>query len=205
MLWRDVSCSIDQNTFELSIFGGGSHHNVADMYPSIYRDPMAAAYVYFIRAGERIKVGHSANLGRRLRAFQTGNAEECHVVAAIWLRNADDIERSLKDSLAEYRHRQEWFNCSMRQAVETLWGLRSTFVYDEQPQLDLPTDNPLEHECRSMFYEWVKSTYPDVGFAGGIPERELWGMLKNEFLKAHNECVGVELNADHRYDFTDRP
>lgn len=166
---------------------------------------MAAAYVYLIRAGERIKVGHSGNLSRRLCSFQTGNAEECHVIAAIWLRNAEDIERVLKDGLAEYRHRQEWFNVSTRQAIEKLWGLRTSFVYDEQPQLDLATDNPRENECRSIFYEWIKSTYSDAGAPGGIPERELWRMLKDEFLKVHPHCVGVELNAVHRYDFTNRP
>lgn len=165
---------------------------------------MAGAYVYLIRAGERIKVGHSANLSRRLRAFQTGNSEECQVIAAIWVRNAGDIEGKLKDELAEYRHRNEWFNVSTRKAVEKLCKLRSEFVYDEKPQLDLPTNNPLEHECRSMFYEWVKSTYPDSGAPGGIPECELWRSLKDDFLKVHHQCAGVELNADHRYDFTDR-
>ncbi len=57
------------------------------------------AYVYLIREGTRIKVGHSKSVTSRLRLFQTGNAEECHVVAAIWLVNADEIEKHLKDIL----------------------------------------------------------------------------------------------------------
>ncbi len=158
------------------------------------------AYVYLMREGTRIKVGHSKSVISRLRLFQTGNAEECHVVAAIWLLNAEEIETHLKNDLAEYRHRGEWFNISTRQAVSKLWALREMFLYDEPPQLDLPTPhNPLESECRSRFFDWIKRAYPDLN-PRAYNERELWRMLNREFLKEHVECAGVELKKDFYYD-----
>lgn len=148
---------------------------------------MAGSYVYLIRAGERIKVGHSANLDRRLRAFQTGNAEECHVVSAIWLRNAAEVERQLKDNLAQFRHREEWFNVSTRQAVEKLWGLRGMFVYDEQPEtvvIERTYNAPVEKvwtaltdvdQVREWYFDQVREWYfdlkdskPEVGFEFGF-------------------------------------
>jgi hypothetical protein len=162
--------------------------------------PNDGAYIYLIREGPRIKVGRSKSVSSRLRLFQTGNAEECHVVTAIWLLNAEEIEQQLKDDLAEYRHRGEWFTVSTRQALAKLCALRTMFVYDEPPQLDLPTtQNPLESECRSKFFDWIKRTYPDAD-APGCTERELWRMLNREFLKSHGECTGVELKESHHYD-----
>ncbi len=158
------------------------------------------AYVYLIREGTRIKVGHSKSVTSRLRLFQTGNAEECHVVAAILLVNADEIEKHLKDDLAEYRHRGEWFNVSTRQPLAKLWALRAMFVYDGPPQLDLPTpQNPLEKDCRARFFDWIKRTYPDLD-KRAYTERELWRQTKHEFFKEHKECEGVDLKEDWRYD-----
>jgi hypothetical protein len=158
------------------------------------------AYIYLIREGTRIKVGHSKSVVSRLRLFQTGNAEECHVVAAIWLLNAEEIEKRLKDELVEYRHRGEWFNVSERQALAKLCALRATFVCDGLPQLDLPSpQNPLESECRSRFFDWIKRTYPDAD-GRAYTERELWRMLKHEFCKEHGECEAVDLKEDWRYD-----
>jgi hypothetical protein len=74
------------------------------------------------------------------------------------------------------------------------------FLYDETPQLDLPTpQNPLECECRSKFFEWIKETYPDAD-PRFYTERELWEMLKREFLKSHGECDGIELKEGWHYD-----
>jgi hypothetical protein len=158
------------------------------------------AYVYLIREGTRIKVGHSKSVISRLRLFQTGNAEECHVVAAICLLNAEEIEKQLKDDLAEYRHRGEWFNVSTGQAVAKLWALREMFLYDEPRQLDLPTPkNPLESDCRARFFDWIKREYPDAN-PRAYNERELWRKLKRDFLKEHIECAGVELKGDFYYD-----
>src|SRR5205809_6479901 len=102
------------------------------------------AYVYLMREGTRIKVGHSKSVISRLRLFQTGNAEECHVVAAIWMLNPEEIETHIKNDHAEYRHRGEWFNAPTQQAVSELWAVRELFFCDEPPQLDLPAPhNPL--------------------------------------------------------------
>ncbi len=158
------------------------------------------AYVYLIREGTRIKVGHSTSVASRLRLFQTGNADECHVVAAIWLVNAEEIEKQLKDDLAEYRHRGEWFDVSTRQALAKLLALRTMFIHDGPPQLDLPTpQNPLEKDCRSRFFDWIRRTYPDAD-GRTYTERELWRQLKQEFLKEHKECEGVDLKEDWHYD-----
>jgi hypothetical protein len=162
--------------------------------------PSHGAYVYLIREGSRIKVGRTKSVVSRLRLFQTGNAEECHVVAAIWLLNAEDIEKQLKDDLAEFRHRGEWFTVSTRKALEALTTLRKAFLYDEPRQFDLPTpQNPRESECRSRFLEWIKKTYPNAQLKD-YPERELWPMLKDEFLTSHRECDGIERKENWRYD-----
>jgi hypothetical protein len=162
------------------------------------------AYVYLIREGTRVKVGHSKSVTSRLRLFQTGNAEECHVVAAIWLLNAEEIEKQLKDDLAEYRHRGEWFNVSTRQALAKLWTLQAMFVYEGPPQLDLPTpQNPLESDCRGRFFDWIKREYPEAD-PYAYNERELWRKFKRDFLKEHVECAGVELKEEFYYDLRAR-
>ncbi|MBA2435710.1 MAG: GIY-YIG nuclease family protein [Pyrinomonadaceae bacterium] len=160
----------------------------------------SGAYVYLIREGARIKVGSSKSVISRLKLFQTGNAEQCHVVAAIWLLNAQQVEKQLKDDLAEYRHRGEWFNVSTKQAVAKLLQLRNMFLYDGQPQLDLPTpENPLEKDCRTRFFEWIKREFPHAN-PRACTEQELWTKFSHRFLKEHHECRGVELRGDFFYD-----
>lgn len=66
--------------------------------------------LYFIQARTtgRIKIGRSVNPKRRLRALQTGNANELKLIAS--LEGLGWRERDLHETLREWRVSGEWFD-----------------------------------------------------------------------------------------------
>lgn len=68
------------------------------------------SYVYFIaaKATNSVKIGFTAlNPDRRLRAMQTGNADELTLLG--WYDGTIDDEQRWHSRFAEYRIRGEWF------------------------------------------------------------------------------------------------
>ena len=65
-------------------------------------------HVYFLRAGNVVKIGHSTNLRSRFKSLKTGIAEDARVVKA--LPGGRNREREFHKRFAEYRLRGEWFD-----------------------------------------------------------------------------------------------
>jgi hypothetical protein len=65
------------------------------------------ARVYFAKAGDRIKIGWSRNVGARIAQLQTGNPAPVQLLAAI--PGARARERKLHTLFAEHRVSGEWF------------------------------------------------------------------------------------------------
>lgn len=63
--------------------------------------------VYFVRAGDRVKIGFTANLPVRLRRLRAGSSEPIELVRTI--ETTADRERLLHDRYRRYREHGEWF------------------------------------------------------------------------------------------------
>lgn len=73
------------------------------------------AGVYLIKAGERLKIGYSADIAFRVRELQIGCPSVISVVGAIV--GADErVERDLHARFDEYRVHGEWFEYGARLA-----------------------------------------------------------------------------------------
>lgn len=69
--------------------------------------------VYFVRAGDFIKIGMATNVWRRVQGSTTWNPHE--PIPMGWLHtpyeeSAYTLERKLHQIYAQYRHRGEWFH-----------------------------------------------------------------------------------------------
>jgi hypothetical protein len=64
-------------------------------------------YVYFIRAGERIKIGRTTDPGQRMRALQTMHHDALSLVLSIPAHAA--LEDAIHTRFAHLRERGEWF------------------------------------------------------------------------------------------------
>ncbi len=69
-------------------------------------DPVLG-YVYFIRAGDHVKVGYSAQPLDRLQTLQTSHPEKLEILCTI--PGSIKTERSLHARFQSYRVRGEWF------------------------------------------------------------------------------------------------
>lgn len=64
-------------------------------------------YVYFVRAGDRVKIGRAVDLGQRIRALQTMHADELSLVLSIPAHAA--LEPAIQNRFAHLKVRGEWF------------------------------------------------------------------------------------------------
>lgn len=69
--------------------------------------PVFEGWVYFLRVGQRIKIGHAINVENRLKALQTGSPEKIEVVMAV-LGGRRQEERYHARFNAQHE-RGEWF------------------------------------------------------------------------------------------------
>ncbi len=67
----------------------------------------ARGYVYFIRVGERIKVGYSTWPAGRLLALQTANAGKLLILGTMQV--AKEVEKDIHQRFAHLHVRGEWF------------------------------------------------------------------------------------------------
>jgi hypothetical protein len=79
-------------------------------------------WVYFVRAGNLVKIGCSINPRKRLSSMQSGCPTELELVAVV--PGDRDMESSLHDLLADCRVRGEWFELpeDMLKAIVERWG-----------------------------------------------------------------------------------
>lgn len=71
------------------------------------RSPPVRGHVYFIRAGEFIKIGYSTRPLERLRNLQTSNAGTLEIVGT--RRASREFETELHQHFKQFRVRGEWF------------------------------------------------------------------------------------------------
>ena len=67
----------------------------------------AGEVVYFVRAGEAVKIGRTKNLARRLRALATGSAAPLELLAAV--PGGRELEARLHRQWRHLHLRGEWF------------------------------------------------------------------------------------------------
>jgi hypothetical protein len=67
----------------------------------------ALEVVYFLRAGDAIKIGRTKNLARRLRALATGSAAPLELLAAV--PGGRELEARLHRRWRQLHLRGEWF------------------------------------------------------------------------------------------------
>ena len=70
-------------------------------------------YIYAIRMGDSVKIGHSISPQKRLHALQTANPEKLELVwkyNAGELKNAKRVEKRIHNLLYMFRLNGEWFN-----------------------------------------------------------------------------------------------
>ena len=69
-------------------------------------------YVYFISSDDKIKIGYTKNIKRRLKQLQTSNSSQLLLLG--YIEGDKDVEKQLHKRFAQYRIRKngEWFNCS---------------------------------------------------------------------------------------------
>lgn len=65
-------------------------------------------YVYFLRAGNTVKIGFSTNLRGRLEKLRNGNSYPVFICK--FVKGSRKTEASFHKRFAEYRLRGEWFD-----------------------------------------------------------------------------------------------
>lgn len=97
--------------------------------------PHQQGHVYFVRAGEAIKIGFSTNTPSRIASLQTSNAEQLELLGSI--PGTPEDERELHERFCHFRIRGEWF----RDADEIV-----DYVHDKtwrRPRLPAPSPETL--------------------------------------------------------------
>lgn len=82
--------------------------------PKLAPKPKPTGYVYFLRAGNVVKIGFTTNLRQRWAALRIANPETtfiCHFV-----KGTQRTEREFHKRFSEYRVRGEWFDIRGRLA-----------------------------------------------------------------------------------------
>ncbi len=94
--------------FDLAVMSWlfGRERAAADMFRG--RPPIdRSQWVYFVRGGDRIKIGYAANTGRRIADLQTASPVPLELLTAI--PGSRDLERELHRQFAALRTHGEWF------------------------------------------------------------------------------------------------
>lgn len=91
------------------------------------------AFVYFIASGrDIIKVGMAKDVGKRVRALQTGGPFEMKVIHKIEVaaERVAALEKLIHKRLKRYRIRGEWFRVEPALAIRTAERAASQFAKD---------------------------------------------------------------------------
>lgn len=89
--------------------------------------PQAAdppGFVYFMRAGDAVKIGYSTDVMQRRTELQTGSAEVIDMIVAV--RRRKSFERMLHRRFARHRLHGEWFK-----AVPAIIALMASIQHGE--------------------------------------------------------------------------
>lgn len=67
-----------------------------------------AGFVYFLRAGDFVKIGWSQNPRKRIQSFTTGNPHKAELLGSV--PGTLEDEKRLHAVFGDIRHRREWFS-----------------------------------------------------------------------------------------------
>lgn len=87
-------------------------------------------HVYLLKAEDRYKIGVAANIGKRIKQLQTGNAYVVELVAYVSLpdrKSACFLERSIHRNLHYRRCEGEWFDLTDQQVDIVKSQLKRTY------------------------------------------------------------------------------
>ncbi len=71
------------------------------------RTKAKSGYVYMIRTGYFIKIGHSFDPSERVRSINTASPDGCELL--FWFRGAQQLERQMHKEFAACHYKKEWF------------------------------------------------------------------------------------------------
>lgn len=113
LLWEDASAPpfpdyLDGEDSETASIGTpGLGDLMFDIVRKVKWQPFVNGWVYFVRAGERVKIGHSLNVDARLTALQTGSPYKLELLAIVPGTVRD--EAGFHRKFAALREHGEWF------------------------------------------------------------------------------------------------
>jgi len=145
--------------------------------------------LYFLAAGDLIKIGWSSTPFDRTASFQVGNHEECRLLLVLAIDNSKHIESVLHERLDYCRKRGEWFDVTFQQAFEHLCDIRKQLHFTGQKQLMLASDpKPLLEDHHEAFRKWVMATYEITDWNEELyPLSYFWDMARDEFIAQKNK------------------
>jgi hypothetical protein len=78
------------------------------------------SYIYFLHAGNYIKIGYSQDIHKRIKQLQTGSPFKLRLVLAI--EGGVKLEKQLHKKFNKYRHQNEWFyyNLDIANFIESM-------------------------------------------------------------------------------------
>lgn len=85
--------------------------------------------VYFVRAGDFVKVGITTDLHRRLATLRTSNPHEVELLGVVL--GGADRERHVHDALSSFHYRREWFRADPDLLTAVLG-----FIAQEAPRIE---------------------------------------------------------------------
>lgn len=136
-------------------------------------------HVYFIKAGDAVKIGYSEVVGKRFSALQSGHAGELELLGAIPANGY--TEHSYHERFAQFRIRGEWFRAEpeLLSAIEA--DCSAAQVSDEAP--DYPE---MYKEFRTKTRKWFgPGTPPTIAYARTEVLSRLGQLAQNNLLPVH--------------------
>lgn len=113
------------------------------------RSPPVRGYVYFLRAGDAIKIGFSIEPNQRKSGLQVGNPVELETLATVSVNKI--TEREAKDKFNHLKIRGEWFRAEP-ELLEFIAGFTR-----RRPAPQAPDDVPLDPH---KFKPWADAQCP---------------------------------------------
>ena len=74
-------------------------------------------YIYFIKAGDGIKIGKTNNVKKRMGAIQNGNSNKLELIKHIWSCHSR-CENFFHNHFKKYRISGEWFSAGIEPFIE---------------------------------------------------------------------------------------
>jgi hypothetical protein len=172
--------------------------------------------IYFLRSGDRVKIGVTISLGRRIKALESASGASIDLIGSI--PGTKDCERELHEQFAEYRIKGEWFSATeeLLTGVDQILKAAASlddFVIEAGPlarQESKRVDHCIFWLTRLLHIEQCRGNRTTAAFTviskrSGISHGTLWGLkyrrpafvsagtyfaLSEEFLNTARDEIG---------------